>query len=127
MIRTIPLLALLLLLPLRGEAQANACSDSSLAGRPSANLYCIRLLPTGNAEDATGTGALEWDRGPYTVSVSRDGTMQYAVTFDLQGLPRPASPRGAFVAWAAPPTMSPMIRLGTVRNGRTTVGPVALD
>lgn len=126
MIRTIPFLALVLL-PLTAEGQATACSDSLLAGRPSGNLYCIRLLPTAHAEEATGSAALEWDRGPYTVSVNRDGAMQYNVTFDLQGLPTPASRRGAFVAWAAPPTMSPMVRLGTVRNGRSTVGPVALD
>jgi FtsP/CotA-like multicopper oxidase with cupredoxin domain len=122
------LLALLVLLPSRVEGQRNACSDSTSAGiRPDQNLYCIRLLPTGLAEEASGTAALEWLPNPYSISVNRDGTMQYAVTFELQGLPRPASPRGAFVAWAAPPTMSPMIRLGTVRNGRSTIGPVALD
>jgi FtsP/CotA-like multicopper oxidase with cupredoxin domain len=128
LIRALPLVAAFLLLPHRLEGQLNACSDSTLAGnRPSQNLYCIRLLPTGHAEQASGTAALEWDRGPYAVSVNRDGIMQFDVTFELQGLPQPASPGGAFVAWAAPPTMSPMIRLGTVRNGRSTVGPVALD
>jgi FtsP/CotA-like multicopper oxidase with cupredoxin domain len=126
--RAIPLLAALLLLPHRGEGQANACSDSSASGnRPDQNLYCIRLLPTGNAESASGTAALEWDRGPFTIPVNRDGTMRYAVTFDLQGLPGPVNRRGALVAWAAPPTLSPLVRLGVVRNGRVTIGPVALD
>jgi FtsP/CotA-like multicopper oxidase with cupredoxin domain len=94
--------------------------------RPDQNLYCIRLLPTGVAEEASGTAALEWSPNPYTVSVNRDGSMQYAVTFELAGLPAPAK-RGAIVAWAAPPSMSPLVRLGTVRNGRVTIGPVALD
>lgn len=78
------------------------------------------------AEEASGTAALEWSPNPYTVSVNRDGSMQYAVTFELAGLPRP-SKRGAIVAWAAPPSMSPLVRLGTVKNGRVTIGPVALD
>lgn len=127
MIHTIPLLALQVLLPQTMAGQVNACGDSTVVGhRPDPNLYCIQLLPTAQAENASGTAALEWAPNPYSISVNRDGTMQYAVTFELQGLPRP--PRGgALVAWASPPSMSPLTRLGVVRNGRVTVGPFALD
>jgi FtsP/CotA-like multicopper oxidase with cupredoxin domain len=95
---------------------------------PSRDLYCIELFPTGAADSARGTAALEWVAGPFTVAVARDGTQQFAVAFDLAGLPPlPRGPRPGYVAWAAPPLMDPLIRLGTVRDGRTAAGIVALD
>ncbi len=95
---------------------------------PSRDLYCIELFPTDPAGPAHGTAALDWVPGPFAVSVTPDGTQRYAVSFDLAQLPPPPpGPRPGYVAWAAPPSLQPELRLGTVRNGRTTLGPVALD
>ncbi len=112
-----------------GPVNGQGACDSTLAAadRPDRNLYCITLLPSGVVEGATGTAALGWAPGPYSVSVDQDGVSRWTIAMDLHGLPVPTGPRAGFVAWAAPPTMFPLIRLGTVRNGHSLVGPLALD
>jgi len=47
----------------------------------------------------------------------------------LTGLPDPASlgPYRSYTAWATTPDLDPPIALGTVTNGRTVVGPIALE
>jgi hypothetical protein len=63
--------------------------------------------------------------GPFTVSVSRDGRSRYIPIAYLAGLP----PVGGtvYLAWAAPPQMDPVFKLGEVRNGRVDLRPVDLD
>lgn len=102
-------------------------ADSARPG-PSRDLYCIELFPTEQALGAVGTAQLDWVPGPFTVSVTRDGTQQFNVRFSLRGLP--PLPRGGaagYVAWVATPTMSHIDRLGTVGPGETALGPVAMD
>ncbi len=126
---SIPLACLLVSLGSRGVAAQGACSppDPKLPG-PSRDLYCIELFPTPQAPEAAGTVQLDWVPGPYTVSVTRDGTQQFNLRISLRGLPGlPPGPRAGYVAWAAPPTMSRITRLGPVRGGESTLGPVTMD
>ena len=105
------------------------CTAPPGAGAPSRDLYCIELLPGPAADSAQGTAQLDWIPGPFTVGVTADGTHHWALTFALAGLPDSVlrSPRAGFVAWAAPPAMTPLVRLGMVANGTRSVGRVAFD
>ncbi|MDP3773585.1 MAG: multicopper oxidase family protein [Gemmatimonadales bacterium] len=93
----------------------------------SRDLYCIELLPGAAADSASGTAQLDWIEGPFTVAVAADGTHRWRITFRLKGLPPVTGPRPGYVAWAAPPSMSPMVKLGVVREGMTRTGALAFD
>lgn len=91
--------------------------------------YDIKLLNTPNAPAAKGTARLVWAPGPFGVTVTADGRASYDVQLELEGLPEPSS-IGAFstyVAWAATTNLDHWHRLGTVRNGRSTVGQVEFN
>jgi FtsP/CotA-like multicopper oxidase with cupredoxin domain len=96
---------------------------------PSRDLYCVELIPAPRTPEATGRVELGRPGGPFTVGVTVDGVMRVRPTFLLEDLPAPAT-LGAFttyVAWAAPPSMYPFVRLGEVRNGRTTLHTLDLE
>lgn len=89
----------------------------------------MELVPAPGLGLASGTVELDRAPGPFTVSVSAAGVQRYAPAITLAGLPAPAAlgPYTSYVAWAAPPLMFPLTRLGTVRNGRNRVAPIELD
>jgi FtsP/CotA-like multicopper oxidase with cupredoxin domain len=66
---------------------------------------------------------------PFGAAVTVSGTHIYDLAFVLRDLPDPASlgPYTTYVAWAMPPVLDPVIKLGVVRNGRVLTGRVALD
>jgi suppressor of ftsI len=72
-------------------------------------------------------GRIELSRpeGPFTVAVTPAGRLRYRLILTVSGLPAAESLGRfrAYVAWAATPAMSPVVRLGRVENG-TTVLPV---
>jgi suppressor of ftsI len=110
------------------SAQERPCDAPDSLG-PSRDLYCIELIPAPGAEGATGTVELGHVPGPFTVAVTAAGLPRHRLTIDASGLPSPAS-LGAFttyVAWAAPPAMHPVLKLGPVGNGRTRLGEVELE
>ncbi len=109
-------------------AAAQGLCDTAVQGelRPSRDLYCIDLTATERGGAASGTVALEYIPGPFTVPVTVDGHYRYAPRITLRDLPR--APAGAsYVAWAASPTMDVIKRLGLVRNGVNRAGEIALD
>ena len=93
---------------------------------PSRDLYCIDLSATDRGGAASGTVALEYVPGPFTVPVTVDGSYRYALVITLRGLP-PTPPGTGYVAWAATPAMSAIQRLGVVQNGVNHTAEVALD
>jgi suppressor of ftsI len=101
------------------------CDDPRAGEAPGASrdLYCMTLVPASGYESARGHVELSWVSGPFTVPTRADGRPVYAPIITVAGLP----PGARYVAWAAPPTMYPLTRLGIVRNGRTRVAPIALD
>ena len=116
---------------------ALACPAALAAQRPcepggpypsaSHDLYCIHLFPAAGSS-ATGTAELDWIPGPFTVNVAPDGTNRWGMTLSLQNLPAlPPGPAPGYVAWVMPPSLRTMIRLGTVHEGTTVLGPFALQ
>ena len=116
-------------LPARLLGAQTPCATAPGTLGPSRDLYCIELFPGAAADSARGTVQLDWIPGPFTVAVAADGTHRWAFTLALAGLPDSLlrTPRAGFVAWAAPPAMTPLTRLGVVANGTRTVGPAGLD
>ncbi|MBA2626981.1 MAG: multicopper oxidase domain-containing protein, partial [Gemmatimonadales bacterium] len=109
-------------------ARAQQCDGTGVSAR-SQDLYCVELVPAPTVPSATGSVALGWEPGPFSVAVNADGMPRYVPTIVAAGLPAPGT-LGAytvFVAWLATPTMSSVVRLGVVRNGRTRLPVIALD
>jgi FtsP/CotA-like multicopper oxidase with cupredoxin domain len=92
-------------------------------------LHCIELVPVPDAMHVRARAILGRAASPYGVAVTVDGRQRWAITMDISGLPAPSAfgPYQVYVAWAMTPTLESVVRLGTVANGRTLVGEVALD
>jgi suppressor of ftsI len=108
---------------------ASSCATGPAEGGPDADLYCIDLLPAASIDGASGTAQLLAPSSPFGVAVTAAGEHQYDIQFDVQGLPAPST-LGAYmtyVAWATTPQMHPLVKLGTIANGRTTLGRIAFD
>jgi FtsP/CotA-like multicopper oxidase with cupredoxin domain len=89
-------------------------------------LYCFDLSATDSGGAATGTVALQYIPGPFTVPVTVDGRYRYAPSITLRGLA--ALPAGAaYVAWAASPSMDVVQRLGVAHNGINRAAEITLD
>ncbi|HYU09885.1 MAG TPA: multicopper oxidase family protein [Gemmatimonadales bacterium] len=117
------------------EGQANPrsprpCDPQTPLG-PSHDLYCLELVAAPGIQRAAGRVELSIPPGPFTVSVTPDGRSRFLPIVFLSGLPRTThdAPRTdvVYVAWATTPEMDTLIKLGTVRNGRTTLRPIALE
>ncbi len=93
------------------------------------DLYCIELIHAPDFPGAAGYVELTPPSSPFGVSVTVDGHHRFDLTLHIAGLPDPASlgDYTGYVAWATTPRLRPVVNLGPVANGRTTVGPVDLD
>ena len=118
----------------RSAAQTPLATDScaegaDTAGGPDVDLYCIELLPAIDIERAAGTARLLAPASPFGLAVTAAGEQQYDVEFNLRDLPEPAAmgPYTTFVAWATTPQLSPVVKLGVVRNGAVRLGRIAFD
>ena len=124
----LPVLALFLLFPGALHAQGNAPDCARLvASGASADLYCIPLIPA-PGYDAHGSVELGWVPGPFTVAVSPGGVQRWNLLISAAGLDRRSrGGRSGYVAWASPPSLTPLVRLGVLGTGPLPAGPVALD
>jgi FtsP/CotA-like multicopper oxidase with cupredoxin domain len=106
---------------------AGLCANT--AGGADADLYCIELLPAMGIDSATGTALLLSPSSPFGVAVTAAGEHQFDIQFDVQGLPAPSTlgPYRTYVAWATTPQMHPVVKLGVIANGRTTLGRITFD
>ena len=127
------LLSLAICAPWRGLAEGAAATGCSASpgGAPDPDLYCIDLLaaPLDILDSARGTARLTDAPSPFGAAVTPDGRHRYIVTVEGAGLPDPAAlgPYTTYVAWATSPSLSPMLRLGAVGEGKAARGEVALD
>ncbi len=103
-------------------AQQRPCDAPTPLG-PSHDLYCIELVAAPGATGVSGRIELARPAGPFTVAVTAAGRSQVIPIASLQGLPAAAT----FIAWATPPQMDTVIKLGEVRNGETALRAVDLD
>jgi suppressor of ftsI len=85
-------------------------------------LHCIELVPRPEFESASGSVRLVPARSPFGIAVTRDGVPLLDLVIRLEGLPA-----GRHMAWVSGPLLSPLIPLGEVANGETSLGPVSLD
>jgi hypothetical protein len=94
-----------------------------------AGPFDIPLRSTATAPGARGSARLVYAASPFGVAVRADGVASYDVRLELSGLPAPSSlgEYTTFVAWATTTNLSRWHRLGTVRNGTTTVGRAELN
>ena len=99
------------------------------ADRPASDLYCIELFSTARGGDAAGVVALTRPWSPFGVTVTREGHHRHNLTAWIARLADPSSlgDYTAYVAWATPLTLDPVIKLGDVRNGRNDLGEVAFN
>ena len=91
--------------------------------------YDIALFPAATVPGASGKARLLPTDSPFGIGVTADGHASYDIRISTTGLPRPGT-LGRFqgyVAWAATPDLGRWGRLGAVRNGESTVGPVELN
>jgi FtsP/CotA-like multicopper oxidase with cupredoxin domain len=94
------------------------------------DVYAIELVPTPDLREARGSVRLEFSRSPFGISVSPEGHQRYDLTFAIENLPAPSAlgDYETYVAWATTPLLSPMQKLGEVRNGEIRrLGPVELN
>jgi hypothetical protein len=94
-----------------------------------AGPYDIPLFATPKAPMVTGVARLVFAESPFGIAVTADGHAQYDVKVTAANLPEPSALGAytAYVAWAATPDLQHWDRLGTIRNGTSTVGHVNLD
>jgi FtsP/CotA-like multicopper oxidase with cupredoxin domain len=120
---------LILFLRTAAAAQADLCAPPppSHVIRPSRDLYCIDLSATERGGAASGSVALEYIPGPFTVPLTVDGYYRYAPRITLRGLPQAPGGGTRYVAWAATPAMDVIHRVGVVTNGVNRGGEIALD
>ncbi len=98
--------------------------------RPSQDLYCFELIPRPDLP-GTATAMVELGRAesPFDVATNRIGNQRFDASLVLSGLPAPSSlgPYTTYVAWVAPPSLDPSIKLGAVSNGRNHLGEISFD
>jgi hypothetical protein len=89
----------------------------------------MKLFPGTVAPGASGQARLVYASSPFGVAVTADGHARYDIQITATGLPAPSTIGSytAYVAWQASPDLSHWTRLGTVTNGKTTVGAVDLN
>lgn len=120
--------------PATGESLFSAATDGpartgSSTSRPPSDLNCIDLFSTTRAAAAAGIVELQRPWSPFGVTVTSDGRHRHQLTAWLARLPDPETlgPYRAYVAWATPLALDPVVRLGEVRNGRNELGEVAFN
>lgn len=119
--RGLLVLALLVLWGGVCRAQGRPCDAATPLG-PSHDLYCIELVAAPGVAGAAGRVELASPPGPFTVDVTADGHARFTAIAFLSGLGA-----GRYVAWAVSPQMDTLVKLGTVKNGRTVLPPISLD
>ena len=128
MIRSLSLILATALMPpaLLAQGDSTGCPRIVASGA-SADLYCMPLLAAPGI-GARGSAELGWVPGPFTVSVAEGGVQRWKLRIETVGLETIAvRGRSGFVAWAAPPALSPMVKLGVLHDGTLDATPVAFD
>ena len=114
---------------LHAQEQVDVCARDTVSLQPSADLYCIDLVPIPDLPTASGAVELRRVATPFGTAVTAEGKHVWDLRITLAGLPDPAT-LGAYttyVAWATTPTLDSMRRLATVRNGQIDVGRAAFN
>jgi hypothetical protein len=85
----------------------------------------IRLVPTANANGASGEVRLHFAASPFGVSATRDGRHDFSLALVVEGLSPP--PGTTVVVWAATPDLGQVRRLGVLGADGTLEARIALN
>ncbi|HET9440394.1 MAG TPA: multicopper oxidase family protein [Longimicrobiales bacterium] len=87
-----------------------------LHGQVAADLYTLELVPAPELQRFTGFAELRPALSPFTAPVTRAGVHRYDVFLHIDSLPQPRTlgEFNTYVVWAAPPSLRPFVRLGTI-------------
>lgn len=91
--------------------------------------FDIALFNTPRTPEAKGHARLVFAHSPFGVAVTADGRAIYDVQVEVSGLPDPSTLGAyrAYVAWAVTTDLGKWERLGTIANGKSTVGHATLN
>ena len=103
-------------------AQDRPCDPSAPLG-PSHDLYCIELIAAPGINGVSGRIELVLPSSPFTVGLTADGRTRSVPIASLAGL----ASGPVHIAWATPPQMDTVIKLGQVRNGRVQLPAIDLE
>jgi len=102
--------------PTRGVVGAAACEAPP-------DYYSFELHPTGttpSARGASGKAEVGLVDSPFDLALSAEGRFERRVTVRVEGVR--TAPGETLVAWAAPPELEPLVRLGPFEPGETVDG-----
>jgi hypothetical protein len=113
-------------LPFTGSLSGDTVPSDSPACRTLAgpDPFMVRLVPTANANGASGTVDMRFAESPFGVSVTADGHHAYAAEITTRGL---RSHGSALVVWAATPALDQVTRLGTLDSDGRLSGVIAYN
>src|SRR5690606_21933520 len=99
-----------------GVAAVCASAGAAVAQEPAPDLHTLELIGTPDLRRFGGEAVLLPPESPFTAPVTAAGVHRWSLRLHLDSLPDPRSlgPYTAYVAWAAPPALRPMQRLGVV-------------
>jgi len=114
--------------PFAASAEPREAPGANLL-RPASDLYCIDLFATTRGGDAAGVIELRRPWSPFGVTVTPEGRHRHDLVAWLARLPDPSElgPYTTYVAWATPLELDPVVKLGTVENGRNELGEVSFN
>ena len=97
--------------------------------RPASDLLCIDLFSTASGIDASGVIELTRPWSPFGVTVTPQGHHRQQLKAWISGLPELSTlgPYRAYIAWATPLELDPVIKLGVVSDGENELGEVAFN
>jgi len=115
--------------PLFATAQPSPERRGSTSARPASDLNCIDLFSTTRGGDAAGVVELRRPWSPFGVTVTPEGRHRHELVAWIDRLPEPSAlgPYTAYVAWATPLALDPVMKLGEVSNGENHLGEVAFN
>jgi len=135
---TLMLWLLMLACPISANSQTTECPPTptflSNTANPkprdlSTGLFCIDLIPTNRAAQASGTIRLVRPWSPFGVTVTAQGNHRNNLSFSVRGLPDPSEfgDYKTYIAWVSPLSLYPVEKLGGITNGNHTLGEVSFN
>ncbi len=128
MITTAHLLSTLLagLLLTAGRPEAVATPPPGCTFAADNDYYAIELVTTRRVPGsglAKGSVDVSYERNPFGIAVTEDGSYRYDLSLHVERLQPPRS--GAYVAWVTTPQLDRIVRLGTLDADHRLEGRVA--
>jgi hypothetical protein len=105
-----------------GTVDGPACRSADVALPGALDPEEISMTPARRGSGAAGTLSVRLGDSPFGVAVSRDGSYRYRVEVTARRLPDLDG--GAYVVWAATPSLEEHARLGVLEAGSPVSGTV---